>query len=120
MPCPVCPATSFVGGWVGGFFGIHPPKHFGGRVLSALVSAGLSTVTLLAIKSFFNLSLCKQSGVISAKNIAILASSALVLGVIYSIGVNYLLNRFVFTSTQNKPNPPSECPSKDKSCCKKG
>jgi hypothetical protein len=109
--CPVCPTTSFLGGWVGGFVGVYPPKKMSGRIISAVISATLTTVTLLGIKAHFKLS-CRSGPLV--RNVAILTSSAFALGVIYSIGVNFLLNRLVYKESNKVSN---QC-SKEKKCCK--
>jgi hypothetical protein len=95
MACPVCPAAGWVGGWVGGYFGIEPPQRPGGRALSALITANLISITVIALKILFDISLCVGGGFTLA-NIARVGIKTLILGVIYSIGVNYLLNHYVF------------------------
>lgn len=96
MVCPVCLAEGWFGGWVGGyFFGIEPPTHPGGRVLSATITASLIAITVVALKALFNISLC-AGGKVTLENMACVGGKTLVMGLIYSIGVNYLLNRYVF------------------------
>lgn len=95
MACPICPAAGWVGGWFGGYLGIHPPEHSGGRILSAVVTANLISITVIALKAIFNISLC-QGGGFTLENFIRVGIKALIMGIIYSIGVNYLLNRYVF------------------------
>jgi hypothetical protein len=97
MACPVCPAAGWLGGWFGGYFGIEPPTHPGGRELSAAITANLIAITAIALKALFNISLCAGGG-FTLKNILLVGAKGIILGVIYSIGVNYLLNRYVFPS----------------------
>lgn len=99
MACPVCPAAGWLGGWFGGYFGIEPPTYPGGRELSATITANLIAITVIALKSLFDISLCVGGGV-SLENIVRVGLKTLVMGVIYSIGVNYLLNRYVFPSAE--------------------
>ena len=115
MACPLCPAAGWAGGWLGGFFGINPPQHQGGRLLSAAVTASLISVTVIALKAFFNISMC-AGGEFTLENIVRVVIKTLVMGIIYSIGVNYLLNRLVFST------PIKQQPDLDQSppcCCKR-
>ena len=73
----------------------EPPQHPGGRLLSAVITANLITITVIALKAFFNISLC-VGGAFTLQNIVRVGIKTLILGIIYSIGVNYLLNRYVF------------------------
>lgn len=104
MACPVCPAAGWLGGWVGGYFGIEPPSHPGGRILSAVITANLIAITAIALKALFNISLCTGSGTFTLENILLVGAKGLIMGVIYSIGVNYLLNRYVFPSEGQQDN----------------
>lgn len=102
MVCPVCPAAGYFGGLFGGYFGIEPPKHPGGRIFSATITASLIGITVIALKAIFNISLC-VGGTFTWANIARVGSKTLVMGMIYSIGVNYILNRYVFPKPQDHP-----------------
>lgn len=121
MACPVCPAAGWLGGWVGGYFGIKPPTHSGGRELSAALTASLIAITAIALKALFNISLCAGGG-LTLKGILLASSIGLVMGMIYSIGINYLLNRHVFPSQdQQEPDETCEKPKQDLDppcCCK--
>lgn len=103
MICPVCPAAGLIGGGIGGYFGISPPKQKEGRILSALITANLITVTIIALKVLFNISLC-AGGQLTLANVALVVGKTLIMGVIYSIGVNYLLNRYMFPEQPSKPS----------------
>lgn len=96
MACPLCPAAGWLGGWFGGYFGICPPKNSGGRILSSVITANLISITVLVSKSLFHLSLCTGEG-FTLGNISLIVTKTLLLGLVYSIGVNYLLNRYVFS-----------------------
>lgn len=100
MVCPVCPAAGWFGGLVGGYFGIQPPRDQRGRMISAAITATLISTTLIAVKVLFNVSLCR-GGEFTLANIACVGAKTLIMGVIYSIGVNYLLNRYVFPPPQS-------------------
>jgi hypothetical protein len=106
MICPVCPAAGWVGGSIGGYVGVNPPQDAKGRIVSACITGTLITITIVALKLLFNISLC-EGGWFTLKNIAIVGIETFVMGVIYSIVVNGLLNRFVY--------PPKELPA----CCQK-
>lgn len=97
MACPVCPAAGWAGGWIGGYFGINTPAHPGGQLLSALITANLICITVIAMKSLFGISLCK-GGTFTFQNIARVGIITLPMGILYSIGVNFILNRYVFPS----------------------
>ena len=99
MGCPVCHVAGWFGGWVGGYLGIDPPKRPGGQLFSALITANLISITVIALKSLFNVSLCK-AGASTLENIGRLSLITLATGIVYSIGVNYLLNRYVFPSCE--------------------
>lgn len=106
MACPLCPAAGWFGGWIGGYFGFAPVDHPGGRILSAAVTASLIGISVIALQTISTVSLCKD-GRITLDNFALVAGKTFLMGVVYSIGVNYLLNRYVFL-----PNSQSE-----HSCC---
>lgn len=99
--CPVCPTAGWFGGWIGGYFGINSPPHSKGKIVSALITANLIAITVIALKIIFHISLC-VGGEFSQANIARVVIKTFLMGIIYSIGVNYLLNRYVFLS-QNEP-----------------
>ena len=105
MVCPVCPTAGWLGGWVGGYFGVLPPKHSKGRFISAFITANLMSITIIALKKIFNVSLCKGGGW-TLHNIVQVGTKALILGIIYSIGVNYLLNRYMFPAQSNQSCAP--------------
>lgn len=102
MACPVCSASACVGGWVGGYFGIHPPKHTKGRILSAVITSSLITITVIALKTLFDISLCRRGGTIY-ENIVRVGIKTMIMGMCYSIGVNYLLNRYIYPPIPIKP-----------------
>ncbi|CUI17717.1 conserved membrane protein [Candidatus Protochlamydia naegleriophila] len=117
MVCPVCPTAGFFGGLIGGYLGIHPPATFRGRCISGLATAGLVSATIVALKTIFKISLCYGTGFTLA-NVSVVLAKTLAMGIVYSIGVNFLLNRFIFierTQTQTQPIQPAsqECPH----CC---
>lgn len=112
MVCPLCPSAGFLGGVIGGYFGIKSPHSFGGRCLSILTTASLVSLTVIALKKMFNISPCYGMGFTPA-SIAVVVVQTLVLGIVYSIGVNYLLNRFVF----NQPQQQQLQPENHHECC---
>lgn len=113
MVCPVCPTAGFFGGLIGGYLGIDPPATFKGRCISGLATAGLVSATIVALKKIFNISLCYGTG-FTVDNVSVILAKTLTIGLIYSIGVNYILNRFAFVNTNPQPiSTLSEHPS----CC---
>lgn len=130
MGCPICTSAGWIGGWIGGYFGIHPPEYPGGKILSALITANLTTITVIALKSFFNFSLHVGRD-LSKMNIAIVLLKTILIGSTYSVAVNYILNRWVYPKPIAEPEKdqsiiPSALKelgqeaSKEKSCCKTG
>ena len=110
MVCPICPTAGFFGGLLGSFIGVKTPSSFKGRCLSMAATGSLVTITLVAVKIFFNFSLCagKEMNLVNA---GILLVKTLAIGVIYAIGVNYLVNRF-FEQPPQAPEIPQV-----RSCC---
>ncbi len=107
MGCVLCPPIACLGGFLGAYLGIPPLTTRGQKALSTSLSAVLTSVTIIALKIFWNISLCGGKG-FATWNIFILFSTTIAIGVVYSIGVNYLLSRFVF----NRGNSSPSC------CCK--
>ena len=123
MTCPVCPAAGWAGGWLGSYIGINPPQHRLGKFVSALITATLTLVTIVALKIIFNTTLC-VGGTFTLENCVRVGLPALALGIVYSIGVNYLLNRFVFPPTNLSTPPAQEIESSSEDslppcCCQK-
>ncbi|MCE5294820.1 MAG: hypothetical protein LLF94_09455 [Chlamydiales bacterium] len=116
MSCPVCPTVGILGGILGGYIGVNPPANKTHRVLSAFIASTAVLVTVVALRHFTGLTLCDGLGNFSARNIAQVMSIGLVLGVIYSIGINALYNRFIAAPTDAPPSPPPTVPPH--SCCK--
>lgn len=114
MLCPICPTAGWIGGCLGGYIGVNPPPHWKGRIISAVLTASLIGITAIALKYFFNISLC-SGGRTNLEKAVIAGIKGLLMGIVYSIGVNYLLGRFVFTA------PPEEekvkAPDPDMPCC---
>jgi len=112
MACPICPTAGFFGGIIGGYIGVNPPVTFGGKCLSAWTTANLVALTVIGLKVFGNIAICEGLGC-SLKGLSLIFAKTMVLGIIYSIGVNYLLNRFVY----GQPAPKEEVLPP---CCRKG
>lgn len=108
MVCPAC-AVGLAGGWLGGYVGIRPPSQTEGRIFSTAVTTSLVSITIIALKTLFNTSLC-IGGKSYLENIIRVASVTFLLGIIYSIGVNYLLNRYFFSPPPRQEESP---------CCRK-
>lgn len=115
--CPMCSTGGFFGGLIGGYFGIHPPKKKSARIASALITATLITITFVALKVFFNISLCRN-GKFNFENIVLIGLKTTLLGIVYSIAVNYLLNKFLAKPPRNsnlKSSPSQK--GNSHSCC---
>lgn len=104
MVCPACPAVGAVGGILGGYFGINPPKTNKGKCISIAATSTLVSLTVIALKVFGKIAICEGAG-LSAYGVSLILVKTIPLALIYAIGVNYLLDRFVY----NKP-----CCCKDK------
>lgn len=127
MPCPcllpILPA-SYLGGWLGTyFFGVNPPTHPGGQELSIVLTAELVAITVIALKALFNISLCMGGG-FTLNNVAHAGVKVFIMGMIYSIGINYLLKRYVFPSSEARQDeegiddkPPQNSDLHTSHCC---
>lgn len=92
MVCPACVAGGFLGGAFGSFLGIHPPNSRTMKVISIATSATLAAITAIALKTMGYFSYCPcTSGFV----MPLLSFSAVVIasGVVYSIAINYLIQR---------------------------
>lgn len=124
MACPVCPAAGWAGGWIGGYFGINTPQHPGGELFSALITANLISITVIALKSLLGISLCK-GGTFTFENIGRVGIITMPLGILYSIGVNFILNNYVFPAEDPtcETSPEEEILNAEEEvppcCCKK-
>lgn len=116
MGCPICPAAGWVGGWIGGYFGIHPPQDKKGKILSAVITATLISITVIALKVFFNISFCVE-GKAHLENILRVVVKTVILGIAYSLGVNCLLNRYIFPSSNPTPKNVSVKQENLETCC---
>jgi hypothetical protein len=106
--CVFCTVAAWGGGAIGSYFGISPPEQKEGKILSALITANLTAITVIALKVLFNVSPCR-GGQLTLANLARVGGQMLIIGVIYAIGVNYLLNRYVFPK---QPSVPACCQGK--------
>jgi hypothetical protein len=93
--CFVCPLVGFLGGWVGSSIGIDPPKHTAGKIFSLLITGSLVSITFIALKRIFDIPICGGGG-FTLGNIIRVGMKGIICGIIYSIGVNYILGRYVF------------------------
>jgi hypothetical protein len=103
MLCP-CPVAAAIGGSIGSYFGISPPEGRKGKLVSTLMTSVLVSITAIALKAFLNISLCGGGG-FTLGNIFRVVIKTVLMGIIYSIVVNYFLTRYFFS-------PQKKC------CCK--
>lgn len=116
MACPLCIMGTLCGGGIGGYFGINPPESAKGRITSAWTTINLVSITFIALKAMFDISLCKP-GASTLENIVRVVTITFVIGVIYSLGVNYVLGRWIFPPAPKEeplPPPPEQV---EKPCC---
>lgn len=116
MTCPVCPAVGWAGGWLGGYVGINPPQSKRGKLVSAVISGTLTLITVIALKSIFNITLCKGE-TFTIENILRVGIPTLAMGLVYSIGVNYLLKRLVYADKNDEAQPTQNEEDLDHDCC---
>lgn len=93
MACVLCPTAGWLGGIIGGYFNIETPKTPSKKALSMITSATLTAVSVIALKYFTGISICDGTGALTARNIAQVGVIGLILGTIYSIAINYLMNK---------------------------
>ncbi|MBA3722891.1 MAG: hypothetical protein H0W88_10895 [Parachlamydiaceae bacterium] len=116
MVCPVCPASSLMGGVIGSyFFGINPPESKCLKVVSVILTGTATTLTTLAIIVFGKVSLCQKN--YTLPRISMIIAGAVVVGTIYSIAINFLLNKYVERTKQNTAET-KENKDSTKNCCK--
>lgn len=99
MACPLCLMGTLCGGGIGGYFGINPPEDIKGRLTSTWTTVNLVSITIIALKTFFNISMC-QAGASTLENVGRIVIKTFLMGVVYSLGVNYVLGRWIFPPSQ--------------------
>ncbi len=102
MICPACPAIAMAGGGIAAYFGIDRPDL---RTKVTLITSAMLGITTVALKLIFDIRLCDGNGNFSLRNIGQVGAISLVLGLVYSVAVSYLLNRFVRQPEQVQPKP---------------
>ncbi len=105
MVCPACPTIAVAGGAISGYFGFDREDL---RATSVVVTSCMVAATVIALRLLFGISVCDGNGDFSLRNIAQVGAISLVLGIIYAVGVNILLNKLV---------PPPQVSSTKKPCC---
>lgn len=116
--CWGCFASPLIGSVLGNSFhsfALYKERSLRFKFASIGISSGLTFLTALAIKTFFNISFCGNEGFVLSRAIVIAAASAIV-GLVYSLGVNYILNR-QFPIGQRSPTRVEACCS-DNSCAR--
>lgn len=118
MVCPVCPTAGWFGGFLGSYLGVNPPPHTKGRMISAFITANLICITVIALKKIFTISLCVGGDFTLANFIRVMIKT-LLMGIIYSIAVNYLLNKYVFYQNTQEllASVVATKKEEEKSCC---
>jgi hypothetical protein len=86
---------------IGSAFGISPPESVKGKVISLAISGSLTMITASALKIFYHFSFC-DGGYYTLKTFIRVAVVLFVIGNIYSLGVNYLLNKYVYVPSPEK------------------
>ena len=93
--CPLMFAGPLVGSYLGKYckdFAIDKNQPFGVKALSMGLTVSLNILTVLAAKYIFKVSMCGPRG-FSLIRVVVIISCSLVVGLIYNLGVNYILNR---------------------------
>lgn len=86
----------FIGGMIGGYLGFNELKTPPQRALSSLISAIFSTVTIAALDAKGDLlSTYKNNSYL--ENVKLAGPITMMMGMTYSIGVNTILRRYVFS-----------------------
>jgi hypothetical protein len=88
-------ANSSIGVWYKKVSEIKVPEHRSAWWVSKITTSSLMILTIVALKTLFNFSIC-QGGGLNLKTFILLSTVSIPLGRIYSIGVNYLLGRFIY------------------------
>lgn len=101
--CVVCPLVAWLGGGIVSYF-VQPFTHLEGKILSGVITANLISLTTIALKAIFDISLCGGGGFTLANIVRVVGKTA-PMWIIYSIGVNYLLSRYVFPPPQSNQYP---------------
>ena len=109
--CPGCvigPACgSFFGAWLvskgytSGYY-LETPKRTGTKILSFVLTSNYTVMTTLAIKTLFHVSFCGPAFTLKRAIVILLGATAV--GILYTLPINYLLNRFV----DPRPLPPPQ------------
>lgn len=120
MVCPVCPTAGWFGGYVGGFFGINAPKQVKERVFSAFITASMICISMVALKTFCGISFCDGNGDFTFRNITQAGGLALLMGIVYSMVVNFLLQQFACNDQPSPPPPPPKPEEVIPPCCCSG
>jgi hypothetical protein len=115
--CGLCSGAGFIGGYIGGYFGINPPASRSGRFASAVITSVITAVNVIALKRIFGQSICNGQGTFTAANLARTGAITLVLGIVYSIAVNYIISRY--NNSPPPQSPPAASTAKKPCCCSK-
>jgi hypothetical protein len=93
MFCPLCPSVAALGGFLGTYVGIRQPESKEGKIFCATISTVLTAVAVIVLKVFRGFSLCGNQA-ITTSSLVILLSKTIIIGIIFSVVVNILYNRF--------------------------
>ena len=101
--CLACPMVAMgVGGAVATALNSSSTK-FAENALNIWITTNLTSITAILVKSMFNISLC-GGGTINLQGMIRVAGVTAIMGLIYSIGIKYLLKRYVFVPTNPNHN----------------
>lgn len=112
MLCPVCPTVGIAGGWIGSYFGNPMPVRSDHRMISAVLTSAMIGVTIIALKYLVGVSPCDGNGNFTLRNIAQVGAISLLLGIVYSIGVNFLIKVLSTPPAIEKSCPDCCCSTK--------
>jgi hypothetical protein len=113
--CFICVVGGVASGALGGLFGFEVPKTKKGKLLSGLLTAGATGLTVLALKVMFNISLCGGGPGITLKRVGLILIETIPIALLHGIWINFLVARF----GENKSfNQDKLMLHRNKSCCR--
>ncbi len=75
------------------------------RPYAVVATTILTGITVLALRVLLGISLCDGNGNFSLRNIAQVGAISIVFGVVYSIGIKFLLNRLIPLPQEQQAKP---------------
>lgn len=105
MICPACPVIAMTGSAISAYFGFDRKDL---RPYAVAATTVLTGVTVVALRILLGISICDGNGDFSPRNFVQVGAISIVLGIVYTVAIQYLLNRYV---------PPQQPEPAKRSCC---